>query len=278
MPGMWRPTLPSRPAEDVALTRVIAWLKGTSPPEREAYRVSLAQLLQSEVLSANADERERQRDGNGRYISTNPRLEVNTEPFFAAAWTLVARGILAPLPAGGPDQGLQAHVTDFLVTERGKRWLTESRDEAVLPAEYARFAAALVSYESKLGIVYRERALEAVNCYHANCFYACCVMAGASSEAILLELVTAKTNDRASAEKELRSAKGRQKLVDALKQQRNGLEQRVLDHFVDLSAYFRDDAAHGAGAPIDEMGAHLALMTLLRLARFSVERWAALTS
>lgn len=277
MRATWRPALPTVPAEDDALTRVASWLHAQSAPEQGPFRVSLAQLLQSEILEANAVEREERRDENGNYSPTEPQLQVNTEPYFAAAWALVARGVLAPLPALRANQPLQPHCDDFLVTKRGRRWLDETFHEPALPAELTRFSNALTARATRLGHVYLDRALEALSCYHSNCFYACCVMAGASGEAILLELAAAKSGDRADAEGQLRSTKGRQKLVASIKAQKNGTEQRVLDQFVELAAYYRDDAAHGAGSPIDEEGAHLALMTLFRLARFADDRWASVT-
>jgi hypothetical protein len=278
MRATWRPTLPRAPSEDAALSRAISWLKEHSSRAEGSFRVSLSQLLQAEILAANAVERETQRDENGNYAPTEVQFHVNTEPYFVAAATLVSRGILAPLPTSQPNMPLQPHCDEYLVTGRGKRWLDETQHDPVLPAELMRFSKALRERAPRLGQVYLDRGLEALKCYHSNCFYASCVMAGASGEAILLELAAAKTGDRASAEAQLRGAKSRQRLVDTIKAQKNGQEQRILDQFVELSAFYRDDAAHGAGSPIDEEAAHLALMTLFRLARFADDRWATLTT
>ena len=235
--------------------------------------VGLAPFIQEHVLEANKDEREKQRDENGNYLPTEVDYTVNTEPFFDVAWDLCRSGVLAPAPEWDKGQNRFGVRAEFRITPRGSTWLLENKDEPVLPAELAKFLAALKSHVGRFGDVYEGRAVEALRCYHAHCFYASCVMCGAAAEAILLKLASKKTGDGAEAERLLATAKGRDKLIATLKQQKNSHLQKSLDQFTNLVAYYRDDAAHATQEPIDEDGAHLAIMTLLRLARFGDDRW-----
>jgi hypothetical protein len=237
----------------------------------------LNQLLQDVVLAANKTERERQRDGNGNYIAATPQLSVNTEPFFAAAWDLVRHGILAPVPAPRPDFQIDYH-DDFLVTARGVKWLADSGDEVVLPLELQRFADALKRHSSHFGRTYLQRALEALNCYHAHCYYATCVMAGAAAEAVLIALAVEKKGERTWVEKRMRGTGGRQELHKALRPEGGAEGQRRVETLIDLVSYYRDDAAHTLGDPITDEGAQLTLLLLLNVAAYADQHWAYLTA
>jgi hypothetical protein len=274
----WRPALPTAPSDNEALTRTVSWLRALAERSPGEFRLSLRQLLNEEILSANGEERERQRDGDGRFLPTEPQVHINTEPYFVAAWQLARMGILAPVPAIRINEGDITQRDEFVLTEQGRGWLSDSSVDPVLPAEQTRFKNALDAQAPRYGKVFRDRAIEALRCYNAHCFYACCVMCGAAAEAILLEVAAAKADDRTGVEADLRTAKGRDKLLNRIKSQRNAFEQKALDQFIDLTAYYRDDAAHGIDAPIDEEAAHLALVTLLRLARFVGDRWDVLVS
>src|SRR5262249_52722833 len=126
--------------------------------------------------------------------------------FIAAAWELCRRGILRP---GVQHFGLQA--TDegsagagYSITPFGRTWLKESAGRYdYVPTEPTRFAQILATHNQRFGQGFQERAQEAVKCYGANAFLACCAMCGAAAESIVLTLAIAlRDGDQSAVEKE----------------------------------------------------------------------------
>lgn len=108
--------------------------------------------------------------------------------FYAAAWDLCRRGIIRP---GVRRLGAQATTEGsggdgYSVTPFGEQWLNEDTNDAYIPTEPGRFAEMLEPHRDRYGPGFYERSQEAIRCYGAHAYLACCVMCGAAAEAILL--------------------------------------------------------------------------------------------
>ena len=122
--------------------------------------------------------------------------KTNSPMFFDAAWELCRRGILRP---GIKTTGAQATEegnagVGYCITPFGKKWLEEDED-IFIPTEPERFAQMLEPYKKTFGPGYHERAQQAIRCYGAHAYLACCSMCGAAAESILLATAIKKTND-----------------------------------------------------------------------------------
>ena len=73
------------------------------------------------------------------------------------------------------------------------------------------------------GSGFQQRANEAIRCYGAHAYLACCVMCGASAESILLNLAIAKDGDEQRVLNKYRAANGRRTLENLVigQQRRN---------------------------------------------------------
>ena len=108
--------------------------------------------------------------------------------FYAAGWDLCRRGILRP---GVREYGAQA--TDegsagsgYTITPFGEEWISESDKDSHVPTEPGRFASMLSKYNKRFGDGFHERSQEAVRCYGAHTYLACCAMSGAAAESVML--------------------------------------------------------------------------------------------
>lgn len=200
-------------------------------------------------------------------------------PFLAAAWELARRGILRP---GVKSLGQQA--TDdgsagcgFTITPAGRKWLGEAGQYDFVPVEPGRFSRLLDSFTPLFGPGFQERAQEAIRCYGANVYLACCAMCGAAAESVLLAVATAREGDADKVEKLYLGSGGRRRVEQLIVGQQ---QQSVREEFVgylSLLKYWRDTAAHGRRSGITDNEAYTALAVLLRFAQFTQDRWAELT-
>lgn len=144
------------------------------------------------------------------------------------------------------------------------------------------FGQLLAARGAKLGAGYAARSQEAVACYQAQSYLACCTMCGAAAESITLALAVSRTaasgGDETAVLAMYRQSRGRAAVERLLTAQRNAHEQRELISFLSLLNYWRDEAAHGAGTAIAEDEANVALLLLLRYAMFADSRWDDLTA
>ena len=133
-------------------------------------------------------------------------------PFFDAAWYLCRIGVLRPGPAA-PSGGLLGGATGdgYTVTEHGKTWLASHKDRP--PADPSRLAQILQPFGAGFGPGYLQRTEEASACYRTMNYLACCAMAGAAAESILLAVAIAKTGDEDKMLKTYRAAGGRRDLT-----------------------------------------------------------------
>jgi len=198
--------------------------------------------------------------------------------FYAAAWELCRRGIVRPgirlmgeqsTPDGSAGNG-------YSITPFGYTWIAESDRDDFVPTEPGHFAKMLEPFRSRMGPGFYERAQQAVRCYGAHAYLACCAMCGAAAESILLALAIAKDGE----EKVLnsyRSVQGRSRVEKmVLGQVRQQLETEFRG-YTTLLKYWRDEAAHGRPSGISDNEAYTSLSLLLRFAHFSNDHWAELT-
>jgi hypothetical protein len=224
-----------------------------------------------------------------RWYNDNPRVRIidsfhfdyqtNSNPFYDAAWSLCTREILRPgviYPQNNQYAGFIG--AGFNLTPYGKQWLEETSGYECIPSEYGRFSQLLVGHSYRFGNGYHVRSQEAVSCYRAHNYLACCVMCGAASESILLALAIAKTGDENRVLKDYATTTGRSKIENLLLSQQNSYVCRELPNYTNLLKYWRDNAAHGADTTISEGEAFTSLLLLLRFAQFADQGWDNLTT
>lgn len=151
------------------------------------YDIYLPNLVRTYVRSQEAVE-ERLVERRARELSPH---------FYAAAWELCRRGIIRP---GIRVMGAQATEdgsgrNGYSITPFGRAWIAEADRDDFVPTEPGRFAAMLQSFQARLGAGFYERAQEAIRCYGARAYLACCAMCGAAAESILLALAIARSGD-----------------------------------------------------------------------------------
>jgi hypothetical protein len=221
---------------------------------------------------------------SGYWKQSNPNAgsykldtHVNAEPFYDAAWNLCTRGILRPWvipnPGKTPPMG-----NGFDLTEYGKEWLKQVSGYETIPSEYGRFSELLKNFSGKFGDGYHVRSQEAVRCYRAHTYLACCVMCGGAAESILLALAIAKTGDEERIIKGYKTNTGRTKLENLLLSHANSHVKSEFPNYMNLLKYWRDESAHGESTNISEGEAFMSLLLLYRFAQFSNDRWTELTT
>jgi len=201
-------------------------------------------------------------------------------PYFAdAAWALCRRGILRP----GVHE-YYAQVTDagsggsgFSITEFGRKWLTEEQEDTFVPTEPERFAELLGQFLSQFGPGFHQRAQQAVRCYGAHAYLACCAMCGAAAESILLATAIAKIGDEKEVLRTYISATGRSRIENRVIGQASGHLKREFRGLTELLKYWRDEAAHGQASAISDNEAYTSLAMLLRYAMVIKQNWGELT-
>jgi hypothetical protein len=235
---------------DLYLPNVVRWHLGNEEPQLRASSISLDQNL--------------------------PPLF----PFFAnAAWELCRRGILRP--------GVKAYNTQstddgsagsgFSVTSFGHQWLAESEEDIFIPTEPERFAQLLQPFIDRFGNGFHERAQQAVRCYGAHAYLACCAMCGAAAESILLAAAIAKHGNEEQVLKIYATTKGRMKLENMIIGGANDHVRREFKGLAELLKYWRDEASHGKPSNISDNEAYTSLAMLLRYAMFVHNTWDSLT-
>lgn len=199
--------------------------------------------------------------------------QVNIQPvsgdFYAAGWELCRRGILRPgiRTFGEQDTSDGSAGNGYSVTPFGRQWIAESDRDDFVPTEPGRFAEMLAPFRELFGLQFHERAQEAVRCYGAHAYLACCTMCGAATESILLSIAIA-TRDEDSVLRMYRSAQGRSRVEHLLVGQAPEKLRREFQGFLALLKYWRDEASHGAASYIGDNEALTSLAFVLRFAAF----------
>ena len=207
---------------------------------------------------------------------TDPAARELIEAFWPIAWDLCRRGILRPgVNAYGAQAVDDGQGSGYSITPFGEQWLAMASQNDFLPTEPGRFGQMLAPYRLKFGNAFHERAQEAMRCYGAQAYLACCVMCGSAAEAILLTAAEAKIGE-AKTLTEYKGAAGRSRIENALFGQ-SKFRQEAQPYLLLLN-YWRTDGAHGKPSIIKENEAYTSLTLLLRFAIFVTENWDALTS
>lgn len=158
------------------------------------------------------------RPGNYPGGSIQYDLKTNSAPFYDAAWSLCQKGVLRPGTVGyghNSPHGPQTEV-GFALTSYGKTWLERISGYEYIPLEFGHFAKILVDHARVLGVDYHSRSQEALRCYRAQAYLACCTMCGASAEAILLSVALLKSGDEEKVYKDYLSAGGRARIEHSI--------------------------------------------------------------
>jgi hypothetical protein len=159
----------------------------------------------------------------------------------------------------------------------GERWLASADPRLHIPTDPARLATILAGFSTKFGPGFEQRAQEAVKCYNAQTYLACCAMCGAAAESILLAVAINRRGDAASVLRDYRAGGGRTRVERSLLGQVGEPVSLRFHMFMDLLNYWRDDSSLGVATTIDEPEAFDALSRLMRFAHFVNDQWAALT-
>lgn len=271
-----------RLTEEEAYRRIVNWLKTSGNKSldsvnypsygHELYVPNVIFQCLNEVM---ADDRSKNPTGMRSYSSNPDQPEASV--FYDAVWTLCRNGVLRPNPPNPNANGLDSG-RGFTVTSYGKKWLDDISDYDCVPAEYGRFAQLLSSHSKRFGDGYHSRSQEALGCYRAQTYLACCAMCGASAESIMLALAIAKNGSEEAVLRDYKSANGRSKIENiVIGQQTDRIRQEFIN-FTSLLKYWRDTAAHGALSHIGEEEAFTSILLLLRFSRFADANWHELTS
>jgi len=207
------------------------------------------------------------------------------EVAFLAAWDLCRRGILRPLILNTISAGtlrgnyLRKHPISYAVTPHGIEWAkTRGKDYLFVPFAAGSAIKVFEGFRNRFGDAFVERSAEAVRCFNANLFLACCAMCGAAAESVLLSIAFIKVGDKDKVLEEYRGAGGRKRIEDRiLGSQKPDMRDRIRA-YLDVLNYWRDSAAHGAAVGITEPQAELALEKLNGLSHFVSSRWQELTT
>lgn len=193
---------------------------------------------------------------------------------YAAAWDLCRRGILRP---GVRAFGAQATAdgasgNGYSITPFGAQWLAEANHDDFVPTEPGRFAQMLAPYRGRFGPSFQERAQEAIRCYGAHAYLACCTMCGAAAEAILLATAIAKA-DEIDVLKQYNASGGRRRIENMIVGKVREELRKEYTGYITLLKYWRDQASHGKTSGIKDNEAYTSLALLLRFAIFVDENW-----
>lgn len=265
-------TMANVTSDEEALSYLITWLRSRlaqqlkgggrslEPYGFDVYRDLLRQRLNLESMDPK-----------------DPSIVKEKLPFLNAIWNLCLRGILRP---GTVSYQLtnSFHIGNyFALTEYGIQWLQKPGLSDAVPMEYGRFSQLLARYGTKFDDAYRIRADEAVRCYEAHAYFACCAMCGAGAESILLALASSKMGEE-EALREYQRSGGRGRIRNRLVGQARSDVQNRFDSYLELLNYWRDESAHGISRSIGEEEAFTSLLLLLRFAQLADVEWGSLTS
>tara|TARA_R110002073_G_scaffold209940_4_gene370476 strand:+ start:783 stop:1562 length:780 start_codon:yes stop_codon:yes gene_type:complete len=244
---------------------LIGWLRAPNHGGYSSYgyEVYLPNLLREHLRSQGIP----QQDHEQSLIEMMP-------PFYAAAWDLCRRGILRP-----GIQTYRGQSTDdgnagngYSVTPFGRIWLQESYRDDYVPTEPNRFAQMLEPYRERFGSVFYERSQEAVRCYGAHAYLACCAMCGAASEAIILATAI-ENRDENEVLTTYKTSSGRRRIENMIIGQANNHLKREYQGYSSLLKYWRDESAHGSASNISDNEAYTSIALLLRFASFVDDSW-----
>jgi len=248
--------------QEEAILKIIEWIREGCPSAygRFGYDVYIPNLIHS-------------------YTSDYQEQLNISSIFFDAAWELCRRGIMRPgvkvLGEQATDQGSSGG--GFSLTPFGKRWIEEDQ-HVFVPTEPERFAEMISPFKETFGPGFYERAQQAIRCYGAHAYLACCAMCGAAAESILLATAIAKITDEDQVLRTYRSANGRSRVENIVVGQLQEPLRREFMGLTILLKYWRDEAAHGKNSNIGDNEAYTSLVMILRYSLFVHQNWNDLTA
>lgn len=255
-----------------ALLYIVSWVREGCQSSRAnyGYHVYLPNVIRSHLRSNYSSLSESDVHRATRSLSSS---------FYAAAWDLCRRGVLRPgvTRMGEQATGDGSAGNGYSVTPFGETWIAESEQDTFVPTEPGRFARMLKPYAQQFGPGFDSRAQEAIRCYGAHAYLACCAMCGAAAESVLLAAAKAKTGDEGRVLREYASAQGRARVARTLVGQANEHVKREFEAHQTLLKYWRDEASHGKASDIADNEAYTALGLLLRFAMFVSANWTDIT-
>ena len=249
---------------------IIQWIRdgSQSPYSNYGYDIYIPNVIDSYLSKDGIDG---EREGHATKLKLSPY-------FYAAAWELCRRGITRPgvkiMGAQSTDDGSGGN--GYSITPFGKQWIDEDDKDAFIPTEPGRFAEMLAPSKEKFGPVFYERAQEAIRCYGAHAYLACCVMCGAATESILLATAIGKTGDEQKVLAEYSTSRGRSRIENIVVGQTKEYVQREFRAYTALLKYWRDEASHGKASHISDNEAYTSLALLLRFTMFIHDNWSEL--
>jgi hypothetical protein len=255
-----------------AMLFIIDWLRRDSPNTHSTsygYDIYIPNVIGDYLQQAGSSHRK-----------ADDQLKVNLSPaFYAAAWELCRRGIIRP---GVRIMGAQGTIdgsggNGYSVTPFGHQWIEESEQDTFVPTEPGRFAEMLEPFRDLFGLGFYIRAQEAIRCYGAHAYLACCAMCGAAAESILLATAIARTGDEQKVLKAYSSSRGRSRVENMVIGQANKYLKTQFQGNNELLKYWRDEASHGKASTISDNEAYTSLAMLLRYAMFVKDNWENLT-
>jgi hypothetical protein len=270
-------SLPHIPPDD-AISHLRQWLNVRVRRRRESQNSERFQFDLFSVVDALMErEQSTHRQQNPVGIVTYRRDPFpNSASFQDAVWELTGRGILRPSLVRN-SSSVEFNGREFVLTEYGERWVTDSTQIDLIPSESGRFAGALGSYAWLFGAAYHAKSQEAMACYQAHAYLACCAMCGAAAEAILLLIAITRHGDRDEVLALYRRASGRSQIESIVVQHLNSRIRDEILQFTALLKYWRDSASHVSESRLTEQEAFMAMLLLLRFASFAHERWRDIT-
>ncbi len=258
--------------DEDALTFLIHWMREGMPGDYPSYgyEIYMTNAIRSYLRSVeiNPDDRAAQR-----------QVEELSPYFYDAAWELCRRGIIRPglKKMGGQATPDGSGGNGYSITPFGRQWIAESARDDFIPTEPGRFAEMLKPFLSRFGPGFHERAQEAIRCYGAHAYLACCSMCGAAAESILLSTTIEKVGEE-RALKDYTTANGRRKVENILLgKSKDSIKQEFLGYTI-LLKYWRDEASHGRASKISDNEAYTSLAMLLRFSKYVDEHWKELTT
>jgi hypothetical protein len=257
-------------AHEDAVRLIVQWLRGEGHGGYASYgyEVYLPSLLSRDLERQGIHPNDRE-----------SRLRELMPALYNAAWDLCRRGILRPGVKGWNEQATAegASGNGYSITGFGHQWLAEARSDDFVPTEPERFSQMLAPFVGRYGPSFQERAQEAVRCYGAHAYLACCVMCGAAAESVLLATAIAKAGED-EVLKRYNTYGGRRRVENLLLGGATETLRSEYLGFTTLLKYWRDQAGHGAAARITDNEAYTALALLLRFAIFADANWERLTA
>lgn len=191
--------------------------------------------------------------------------------FMDVCWYLCSINVLRPSVKNMNGNG--SNKPGYSLTSRGIDWVQEANNQDYTPIESERFARIMEDFTKYYDVAFQERAQEAIRCNNNHTYLACCTMAGAAAETMLL----------VTAEKSGVDVKGKDKVTikwltaELINKLPAGITRaevaQQLSIYSDIIKYWRDAGMHHKQWKAGADEAYLSLKTLLNMAFYVKSKW-----